>query len=117
MPKITPLALQLLLLSALIFNSSSLSLKLHHLDGGIVVQNNLAAPNWIYGSLTEQQLKKSVFDLMTQNVGLLKCNINYPFYDGKKCINCAGETPYFNLSTKQCEVCGGTGKVINHVCQ
>lgn len=39
---------------------------------------------------------------MTQNLNLLKCNTQYPFYNGQKCINCSGATPVFNISTKQC---------------
>lgn len=46
------LYLQLLIIITLISTCTSLSLKIHHADGGIVVQNNLAAENWIYGSIT-----------------------------------------------------------------
>lgn len=39
---------------------------------------------------------------MTQNLNVLKCASSFPFFDGEKCINCVGEKPYFNLSTKNC---------------
>lgn len=76
-------------------------LRLHEAGAAIIVQSNLAAPNWIYGSLTEKDLKKAVFDLMTQNANLLKCSISSPFYNGQKCISCE-PSQYFNVSNKNC---------------
>ena len=51
---------------------------------------------------------------MTQNNNLVKCNTSFPFFNGEKCINCTGDTGYFNLQTKQCQACSS---VNNHVCQ
>lgn len=93
---------QLVLAFILISLVSSLSLRANHEAEAIIVQSNLAAPNWVYGSLTEKDFKKSIFDLMTQNSNVLKCMTNFPFFNGQKCINCDGQTPYFNLSTKKC---------------
>lgn len=67
-----------------------------------MVQTNLAASNWVYGSLSEQDLKKSVFDQMTQNLSILKCSQEVPFFNGQRCISCPGDTVVFNLSTKSC---------------
>lgn len=92
----------------------SLSINLHHDAANTFVLSNLAASNWIYGGTSEKDLKKSVFDLMTQNNNLVKCNLTFPFYNGQKCVNCDTGL-YFNLLSKQCEKCG-SGKVENHVC-
>lgn len=91
------------------------SISLNH-DKQFLVRNNLAGDNWIYGSLTEQQLKQSIFEQMTQNQNLLKCVPEYPFFDGTKCTSCPTSDPYFNLSTKKCESCPKDKPYKNHRC-
>lgn len=56
-----------------------------------------------------------MFTEMTQGNNILKCNTNFPFFDGVKCLQCGDSNPYFNLGTKKCDSCGG--QVVNHVCQ
>ena len=82
------LASKLLIILPIFFSSICFSIKVHHEEDGIIVQSNLSVPNWIYGTLSESDLKKSIFDLMTKNTNLLKCNTNFPFYNGQKCLNC-----------------------------
>lgn len=52
---------------------------------------------------------------MTQGSTILKCNTNFPFFNGQKCMQCDSSNPYFNIGTKKCDSCGG--QVVNHVCQ
>jgi hypothetical protein len=69
--------------------------------------SNLKAPNWIYGGISDDEFKLSMFRMLTGVGNVVKCQLDVPFYDGTKCINCSGDTPYFNIGTKKCEKCEG----------
>ena len=108
------LLLQLSIILVLFALTSCLHITANHEALGTIVQSNLNVDNWIYGGLSEQDLKKSVFEQMTQNFNILKCNLDTPFFNGEKCIACSGSTKYFNVNNKQCQSCGN---VVNHQCQ
>ena len=82
MTRIARLSFQLLIVLSLFTFISSLSLKLKHQEGGTAVQSNLKDTNWIYGTISEAELKNQIYKLMTSNVNILKCNIDFPFFDG-----------------------------------
>jgi hypothetical protein len=82
MTRIARLSFQLLIVLCLFTYISSLSLKLNHEEGGTAVQSNLKNTNWIYGTISEADLKNQIYKLMTSNNNILKCNIDFPFFDG-----------------------------------
>lgn len=67
--------------------------------------SNLNAANWIYGGMSDTDFKLKMFKMLTGVGNVVKCQLEVPFFDGSKCINCHGETPYFNIDTKKCENC------------
>lgn len=94
--------LQLLVVFTILALASCLHITTNHESLGTIVQSNLSVDNWIYGGLSEQDLKKSIFSQMTQNTNILKCNPDTPFFNGEKCIACTETTKYFNIKSKQC---------------
>lgn len=59
--------------------------------------SNLHAPNWIYGNISDEEFKLRMFKLLTGVGNVVKCQLDVPYFDGSKCINCSGDTPYFNI--------------------
>lgn len=67
--------------------------------------SNFKAPNWIMGETTDNQFKLNVFKMIASGSNIVKCQLDVPFWDGQKCINCIGAKPYFNIETRACEAC------------
>ena len=76
------LLFQSLLIAATLALGLSLHMKVDHDSLGTSVQSNLSVENWFYGGLTEKELKQSVFEEMTKNFNILKCNTEAPFWNG-----------------------------------
>jgi hypothetical protein len=79
------------------------------------VNSNLLAKNWIYGSLSNNDFKLQMFRNITSGRNIVKCQMDVPFFDGEKCINCTGNNPYFNIQTKKCENC--SSGIEDHRCK
>jgi hypothetical protein len=58
-------------------------------------KDNLKAPNWIYGNITEADYRLYLFSLSTQ-YNLTSCPL---------------ATPYVDISSKRCYACAGTYSV------
>ena len=69
------------------------SLKTHHPthQQESAVQSNLKVSNWIYGSLTETQVRDQTFKLVKESKNIVKCNLDFPFYNGVRCLRCHSE--------------------------
>lgn len=105
-------ALLLLLLLAI----SNSKLTQHHFDSTIGSKHdqlvdvnsltsitNLAANNWILGSLTQDQYYAKRF-LITKNHNTSLCSLDHPFVlkGTTTCAQCPLSTPIFNLETEKC---------------
>ena len=44
-------------------------------------------------------------NLKAENASRDDCPAETPYYDGTHCIECKGDTPYFNLETRKCQGC------------
>ena len=66
-------------------------------------KDNLKAPNWIYGNITEEQYKQYLFKITTQ-YNLTSCPLETPFInveDGS-CFACDGT---YSLGERKCVAC------------
>jgi hypothetical protein len=94
----------------------SFFLDRNNLQPRSTINSNLLAKNWIYGSLSDNDFKLQRFRSITSGRNIVKCQLDVPFFDGEKCINCVGNTPYFNIQTKRCDNCP-SGVVEDHHCK
>jgi hypothetical protein len=60
--------------------------------------NLIDSDNWIYGNLTEEAYRLSIFE-RSKDVNLTQCPKKLPFVNLTKneCFNCTNDKPFFNL--------------------
>ena len=71
---------------------------------GSIYQTNIKAKNWIYGGLTQSQLRLRYFSRSASR-NVTNCPLETPFFNGKKCINCGGEFPFWDMAKEKCSNC------------
>lgn len=70
-----------------------------------VFVTNTAAPNWIYGNITEQQYNLEKFAMSSKN-NITKCPLDRPFAkSATECVDCIGSNNLWDLGRKQCTNC------------
>lgn len=67
-------------------------------------QTNIKANNWIYGGLTRSELRLRYFSWSASR-NVINCPLSTPFFNGKGCINCEGEYPYWDMAKERCAQC------------
>lgn len=67
-------------------------------------QTNMKASNWIYGGLTPSELRLRYFSRSASR-NITNCPLATPFFDGKNCINCEGEFPFWDMAKERCAQC------------
>jgi hypothetical protein len=67
-------------------------------------QTNIKANNWIYGGLTQSQLRLRYFS-KSASLNVTNCPLETPFFNGEKCINCAGAFPFWDMAKEKCSNC------------
>lgn len=67
-------------------------------------QTNIKAKNWIFGGMTQSQLRLRYFSRSASR-NVTNCPLETPFFDGKSCINCAGEFPFWDMAKEKCSNC------------
>lgn len=70
-----------------------------------IFQTNIYATNWTLGNLTIDDLIEQYYQRSIRYDNITNCPIEYPFFDGKKCIQCPAATPIFDISQKNCYAC------------
>ena len=78
-----------------------------------IFQTNIYAPNWVLGNMTIDDLIEQYYQRSIRYDNITNCPIDFPFFDGKKCINCSTSTPAFDISQKKCISCPG-GNIIDN---
>ena len=58
---------------------------------------NLSAPNLVNSGMPSTYWEYLNKDIKSKNSSATACPTDKPYYTGKECVNCTGDTPYFNL--------------------
>lgn len=69
-----------------------------------IYQTNIKATNWIYGGLTQSQLRLRYFSRSASR-NVTNCPLETPFFNGKECINCVGNFPFWDMAKEKCSAC------------
>jgi hypothetical protein len=70
-----------------------------------IFQSNIYASNWFLGNLTIDDVIEEYYQRSILYNNVTNCPLEFPFFDGKDCINCTGSQNLFNMQTKQCGSC------------
>ena len=62
-----------------------------------VYQSNIYAQNWVLGEQDINNLVQNYIERSKNYDSISNCDIETPFYNGEKCIECDGEIPVFNM--------------------
>lgn len=90
------------------------------IKSAVVYQTNLYQNNnWILGTMTMDQLIDQFYRRSLDNNNITNCPLDRPFLktystfnSDTLCIKCPSETPYFDMSAKNCVACPA-GKQMN----
>ena len=67
-----------------------------------IFQTNIYAKNWILGPQTIDDVIEEYYQRSITYNNVTNCPLLYPFFDGKKCIQCTTDNPVFNMYTRTC---------------
>ena len=70
-----------------------------------IFQTNIYAPNWVLGNMTIDDLIEQYYQRSIRYDNITNCPIDFPFFDGKQCIQCTNAQPAFDISQKKCVAC------------
>lgn len=70
-----------------------------------IFQTNIYAGNWSLGNMTIDDLIEQYYQRSIRYDNITNCPIDFPFFDGKQCIQCNPPTPVFDISQKKCFAC------------
>lgn len=73
--------------------------------GPTIFQTNLYAKNWILGKYTTDDLVELYNSRSLKYDNISNCPMEFPFFDGSKCITCPPGNPIFNIETSKCGQC------------
>jgi hypothetical protein len=72
-------------------------------------QTNIKAKNWIYGGMTQSQLRLRYFSRSASR-NITNCPLETPFFNGQNCINCVGDFPFWDMAKEKCSNCAANFK-------
>lgn len=70
-----------------------------------VQTNPETAPNLIYDGIGVNEYLKQYRLMKEKYPSIMDCPQDKPYYDGLSCISCPDPFRYFNLNTRQCQLC------------
>lgn len=78
-----------------------------------IFQTNIYATNWTLGNLTIDDLIEQYYQRSIRYDNITNCPVQFPFFDGKQCIQCPQATPIFDISQRTCYACPYDSRIDN----